>query len=77
MSDAIHLVSRRQKIINDLMSEVDKISDDGLFYLYGRLYGVSESYPRYPSKGAVIISLEEIRAMRDKVGAHRGLKKTG
>lgn len=65
MSNTISLVSRRQKIINVLMSEVDKISDDGLFYFYGRVLGVSESYPRYPSESAEIISLEEIRAMRE------------
>ena len=69
MSDTITLVSRRQKIINILMSEVDKISDDGLFYFYGRVLGVSESYPRYPSNNAEIISLAEIRETRGKGGA--------
>lgn len=77
MSDTIPLVSRRQKIINVLMSEVDKISDDGLFRLCERACFLSDSYPRYPSKNAEIISLAEKRAMREIGGADRGLEKTG
>lgn len=71
MSDTIPLVSRRQKSINGLMSEVDKISDDGLLRLQERALYMAEVCPRYPSTTAEITSLAEWRNRHGKAADHQ------
>ncbi len=66
MNNAAPFVSKRQRLIDELLSIVDGLNDDGLARLNERATFLSESYPRYPTASAEIISLVARRNGIDK-----------
>ena len=66
MNNAAPFVSRQQRLVDELLSIVDGLNDDGLARLNERAMFLSESHPRYPTESAEIISLVAWRKGIDK-----------
>ena len=71
MSKALRLASKRQRLINELLTLVDGLSDSALLRLQERALYLADVYPRYSSVSAEITSLAEWRNRHGKAADHQ------